>query len=195
MDRVRKCCNKNSASIDGPLGKHMWNITLAEFLGNNFVVVGVSTAFSFLYPDGLPANISLLDWLHHAGYRVGYTRFHETHHLPFLYEHILAAKVVPLGYLDWCKSQQCILSLYNDRAILFHDAPSWRNYGTALWRKTGRTSDRSFYTYLVSGACNRHSTPRNTSASHYPAPDGKEAENSTYSYIPRGCLVSHQNFC
>ncbi|KAJ8063298.1 hypothetical protein OCU04_008528 [Sclerotinia nivalis] len=26
------------ATIDGPLGKHMWNITLGEFLGNNFVV-------------------------------------------------------------------------------------------------------------------------------------------------------------
>ncbi|KAF2016802.1 hypothetical protein BU24DRAFT_490102 [Aaosphaeria arxii CBS 175.79] len=26
------------ASVSGPLGKHMWNITLADFLGNNFVV-------------------------------------------------------------------------------------------------------------------------------------------------------------
>ncbi|CRG83417.1 hypothetical protein PISL3812_00768 [Talaromyces islandicus] len=28
------------SSINGPLGKHMWNITLAQFLSNNFVITG-----------------------------------------------------------------------------------------------------------------------------------------------------------
>jgi hypothetical protein len=49
--------NERSASIDGPLGKHMWNITLAEFLENNFVIVSV---FAMLFCPYLPpANISL----------------------------------------------------------------------------------------------------------------------------------------
>lgn len=36
------------ASIDGPLGKHMWNITLADFLGNVFVYVSALSASTSL---------------------------------------------------------------------------------------------------------------------------------------------------
>lgn len=80
------------ASIQGPLGKHMWNISVAELIGNSFSVVSV-----FVQPLMLRANpiVHTAATVHHAGNGIGHPWSYQACHIPLLPGHLLASHLVP----------------------------------------------------------------------------------------------------
>lgn len=80
------------ASIQGPLGKHLWNTSLAELMGDTFTVVSVFIQLLMLRANTIVHTAATV---YHAGNRIGDPWFYQACHIPFLPRHLLASHLVP----------------------------------------------------------------------------------------------------
>lgn len=80
------------ASIQGPLGKHIWNISLAELIGNSFSVVSIFIQLLMLRASTIVHTAAAV---YHAGNRISDPWSDQADHIPFLPRHLLASRLVP----------------------------------------------------------------------------------------------------
>ena len=134
--------------------------------------------------------MGITDNVHHAGNWFCGSRSDQTRHTAFLPTGILATELVSVVTPHHCKLEQCILSCYDDSAILFHDAAPWRNDGAALSRENGDKSDQTLDSDVIGRTWDRRCPSHHTATSSISTAASKGKENQTMSDLHGGRAVS-----